>query len=69
MSALVNTVFYGKAPSKAKFVCLLFIVAGVAFASLKKDEAGEYKLKFDERALLFGMIGNIFAAFKGEGWG
>ena len=26
---------------------------------------GAYKLKFDETALLFGMIGNTFAAFKG----
>lgn len=66
MSAGVNTVFYGKAPSKAKFVCLIFIVAGVAFASLKKGADGAYALKFDERALLFGMIGNTFAAFKGS---
>merc|ERR1712046_471617 len=27
---------------------------------------GQYKLKFDERALIFGMIGNSFAAFKGS---
>jgi len=66
LSALVNTVFYGKPPSKAKFVCLLFIVGGVAFASLKKGTDGTYALKFDERALLFGMIGNTFAAFKGS---
>ena len=66
MSALVNTIFYKKAPSMAKSVCLIFIVAGVAFASLKKDETGAYKLKFDERALIFGMIGNSFAAFKGS---
>ena len=66
LSAAVNTVFYGKPPSLAKLVCLFFIVGGVAFASLKKDLAtGLYKLKFDERALLFGMIGNSFAAFKG----
>jgi len=67
LSALVNTVFYGKPPSTPKVVCLFFIVAGVAFASLKKDAVtNEYKLKFDERALLFGMIGNAFAAFKGS---
>uniref|UniRef100_A0A7S3B470 Sugar phosphate transporter domain-containing protein n=1 Tax=Haptolina ericina TaxID=156174 RepID=A0A7S3B470_9EUKA len=66
LSAFVNTVFYGKPPSKAKFVCLIFIVAGVAFASLKKGADGAYALKFDERALLFGMIGNMFAAFKGS---
>jgi len=66
LSAAVNTVFYGKPPSKAKVVCLLFIVAGVAFASLKKDATGAYALKFDERALVFGMIGNTFAAFKGS---
>jgi solute carrier family 35 protein E1 len=66
MSAIVNTVFYGKAPSKAKMFCLLFIVGGVMFASLKKGADGGYMLKFDERALLFGMIGNSFAAFKGS---
>ena len=67
LSAFVNTVFYGKPPSMAKVVCLFFIVAGVAFASLKKNiETGQYKLKFDERALIFGMIGNAFAAFKGS---
>ena len=66
LSAFVNTVFYGKPPSLAKVVCLFFIVGGVGFASLKKGVDGVYKLKFDERALLFGMIGNSFAAFKGS---
>jgi len=67
MSAFVNTVFYGKPPTLAKLFCLFFIVGGVGFASLKKDLAtGVYKLKFDEKALLFGMIGNSFAAFKGS---
>merc|ERR1711865_246369 len=45
---------------------LLPIVGGVAFASLKKGADGTYALKFDETALIFGMIGNIFAAFKGS---
>ena len=66
LSAFVNTVFYGKPPSLAKVVCLFFIVGGVGFASLKKGVDGVYKLKFDERALIFGMIGNSFAAFKGS---
>jgi len=67
LSAIVNTLFYGKRPSMPKLICLMFIVAGVAFASLKKNaETGAYNLKFDERALLFGMIGNAFAAFKGS---
>ena len=67
LSALVNTVFYGKPPSLAKFLCLFLIVGGVAFASLKKDPTtGEYGLKFDSTALYFGMIGNAFAAFKGS---
>eukprot|EP00908_Phaeocystis_cordata_P020327 Transcript_31997.p1 GENE.Transcript_31997~~Transcript_31997.p1 ORF type:complete len:309 (-),score=198.40 Transcript_31997:339-1244(-) len=66
LSAFVNTVFYKKPPSMAKFIMLIPIVGGVAFASLKKDETGAYKLKFDETALLFGMIGNTFAAFKGS---
>merc|ERR1719253_1751117 len=50
----------------AKFCCLFFIVGGVAFSSLKKGADGTYALKFDETALLFGMIGNAFAAFKGS---
>jgi solute carrier family 35 protein E1 len=66
LSALVNTLFYGKPPSMAKAVMLLPIVGGVAFASLKKGADGAYALKFDETALLFGMIGNTFAAFKGS---
>merc|ERR1711871_1552211 len=66
LAALVNTVFYGKPPSFMKFVCLWFIVGGVAFASLKKGPDGGYALKFDQTALLFGMIGNTFAAFKGS---
>lgn len=66
LSAFVNTVFYGKAPSLPKVVCLFFIVAGVGFASLKKAATGGYALKFDERALIFGMIGNAFASFKGS---
>merc|ERR1719171_2172535 len=45
---------------------LFVIVGGVAFASLKKNAEGSYNLKFDERALIFGMIGNTFAAFKGS---
>merc|ERR1711957_859754 len=66
LSALVNTLFYGKSPSMAKWFMLLPIVGGVAFASLKKGTDGAYALKFDETALIFGMIGNVFAAFKGS---
>jgi len=65
MSAFVSTVFYKGKESAAKLFCLLFIVGGVAFASLKKDDTGAYKLKFDQTALIAGMLGNIFAAFKG----
>jgi solute carrier family 35 protein E1 len=66
LAAIVNTVFYGKPPSFAKWLMLIPIVGGVAFASLKKGADGTYALKFDETALLFGMIGNTFAAFKGS---
>ena len=67
LSALVNTVFYGKPPSNAKIGCLPIIVGGVAFASLKKNaETGGYALKFDQTALVFGMLANSFAAFKGS---
>jgi len=66
LSAFVNTVFYGKRPTLPKLVCLLFIVGGVCFASLKKKEDGTYGLKFDQTALVFGMLSNAFAAFKGS---
>lgn len=66
VSAVVNTVAYGKPPSMAKWMCLPIIVGGVAFASMKKGEDGNYALKFDSTALIFGMIANFFAAFKGS---
>jgi solute carrier family 35 protein E1 len=67
LSALVNTVFYGTPPSNPKIGCLPIIVGGVAFASLKKDAlTGGYALKFDQTALVFGMLANTFAAFKGS---
>jgi len=66
LAAIVNTVFYGKPPTATKAACLPIIVGGVAFASLKKGVDGSYALKFDQTALVFGMIANIFAAFKGS---
>lgn len=65
LSALVNTVFYGKPPSNGQVACLPIIVGGVAFASLNKGVDGGYALKFDQTALVFGMLANTFAAFKG----
>ena len=35
MSGMVNAVFYNKPPSKPKWVCIIFIVAGVAFSSAR----------------------------------
>eukprot|EP00560_Eucampia_antarctica_P003555 CAMPEP_0197836542 /NCGR_PEP_ID=MMETSP1437-20131217/29348_1 /TAXON_ID=49252 ORGANISM="Eucampia antarctica, Strain CCMP1452" /NCGR_SAMPLE_ID=MMETSP1437 /ASSEMBLY_ACC=CAM_ASM_001096 /LENGTH=316 /DNA_ID=CAMNT_0043442811 /DNA_START=158 /DNA_END=1108 /DNA_ORIENTATION=- len=66
LAALVNTLFYGKPPTITKAACLPIIVGGVAFASLKKGGDGTYALKFDQTALVFGMIANTFAAFKGS---
>jgi solute carrier family 35 protein E1 len=66
LAAIVNTIFYGKAPSFLKTMCLPVIVGGVAFASLKKGGDGAYKLKFDQTALVFGLLANAFAAFKGS---
>lgn len=67
LSAIVNTIFYGKPPSYSKVACLPIIVGGVAFASLKKSaDTGSYALKFDQTALVFGMMANTFAAFKGS---
>lgn len=65
LAALVNTIVYNKPPSTAKWFCLPIIVGGVAFASLKKGIDGSYSLKFDQTALVFGMLANGFAAFKG----
>mmetsp|Transcript_31318 Transcript_31318/g.62358 ORF Transcript_31318/g.62358 Transcript_31318/m.62358 type:complete len:342 (+) Transcript_31318:246-1271(+) len=65
LAAIVGTVFYSKAPSFYKVCCLPIIVGGVAFASLKKGVDGSYSLKFDSTALIFGMLANAFAAFKG----
>jgi solute carrier family 35 protein E1 len=65
LAALVGTIFYAKAPSFYKVCCLPIIVGGVAFASLKKGDDGSYSLKFDTTALVFGMLANAFAAFKG----
>eukprot|EP00594_Rhizosolenia_setigera_P002001 CAMPEP_0178944990 /NCGR_PEP_ID=MMETSP0789-20121207/3477_1 /TAXON_ID=3005 /ORGANISM="Rhizosolenia setigera, Strain CCMP 1694" /LENGTH=340 /DNA_ID=CAMNT_0020624813 /DNA_START=115 /DNA_END=1137 /DNA_ORIENTATION=- len=66
LAALVNTVFYKSPPTFYKTLCLPIIVGGVAFASLKKGDDGSYSLKFDQTALVFGMIANTFAAFKGS---
>lgn len=67
LAAVVNTIFYGKPPTFKKLMCLPVIVGGVAFASLKKDaETQTYSLKFDQTALVFGMLANSFAAFKGS---
>jgi solute carrier family 35 protein E1 len=65
LAAIVGTVFYNKAPTFYKVCCLPIIVGGVAFASLKKGGDGSYSLKFDVTALVFGMLANAFAAFKG----
>jgi hypothetical protein len=65
LAAFVGAVFYAKAPSFNKVCCLPIIVGGVAFASLKKGDDGSYSLKFDATALIFGMLANAFAAFKG----
>jgi len=53
LSAAVNAIVYGKSPSFAKTICLVPIVGGVAFASLKKGTDGAYALKFDQTALVF----------------
>merc|ERR1719443_137275 len=63
---LMSTLPVGFCSAAAHSAGVFFIGGGVAFASLKKGADGAYALKFDERALLFGMIGNTFAAFKGS---
>ena len=52
-------------PQTAKLTSVPIIVGGVAFASLKKADDSAYALKFDMTALVFGMLANAFAAFKG----
>lgn len=78
MSAAVNAVFYKKAPTAAKVVCIVFIVLGVAISTLKlnkdaNDEplenvgvfSGKYKIEPDMYCVLFGVLGSTMAAFKG----
>jgi solute carrier family 35 protein E1 len=65
LSAIVSTIVYKKPPSVLKCLCLPVIAGGVAFASLKKID-GAYALKFDMTALQFGLLANLFAAFKGN---
>mmetsp|Transcript_3243 Transcript_3243/g.7494 ORF Transcript_3243/g.7494 Transcript_3243/m.7494 type:complete len:290 (-) Transcript_3243:166-1035(-) len=66
LAAAVGLGVYGKTISMTKTLCLPIIVGGVAFASLKKGPDGGYGLKFDQTALLFGMMANAFAAIKGQ---
>lgn len=60
VSAVVNTVFYGKPPSMFQALCLPIIVGGVAFASLKTplevfgSEAAVAKAAVDPATLLLG---------------
>lgn len=63
---MVNTVFYGKSPSLAKWLILPIIVGGVAISTLKPNATGGYSIEYDLTALVAGSIGNIFAAFKGS---
>ena len=65
LSAIVNTIFYGKPPSALKALCLPVIVGGVAFASLQKSAEGAYSLKFDMTALQRGAASPA-AARRGE---
>jgi hypothetical protein len=62
----VNTVFYGKSPSLAKWLILPVIVGGVAISTLKPNATGGYSIEYDITALIAGSIGNMFAAFKGS---
>lgn len=70
-AALVNTLFYSSPPSLLKAACLPVIVGGVAFASLKPAKPGEasivpgYSLSFSAVAMVFGVVANFAAAFKG----
>lgn len=63
---MVNTVFYGKSPSLAKWLILPIIVGGVAISTLKPNATGGYSIEYDLTALVAGSIGNMFAAFKGS---
>jgi len=66
LAAAVGLIVYGKTISMTKTLCLPVIVGGVAFASLKKGADGAYGLKFDQTALIMGMMANGFAAIKGQ---
>lgn len=73
-SAVVATLVYGNPPTLYQAACLPIIVGGVAFASLKPSAVGEvasasiipgYALEFNETALFYGALANLFAGFKG----
>ena len=58
--------------STAKVACLPIIVGGAAFASLKQEDAGTYKWKFDTMALrthsLRSRSGRMGGCWRTERW-
>jgi solute carrier family 35 protein E1 len=65
-AAVINTLFYAKSPSLAKWCVLPVIVGGVAISTLKKESDGSYSVPLDLYVLAFGSVNNVFAAFKGS---
>eukprot|EP00667_Euglena_gracilis_P006913 EG_transcript_6976 len=58
-AAVLGTLFYGKAISTAKWLCLVPVIGGVALASVKE-------LDFSWAALFAAAVANLFAAVKGN---
>jgi len=56
-AAIIGVSLYGKAVSKAKWLCLIPVIGGVCLASVKE-------LDFSVAALLSACIANVFAAFR-----
>jgi len=56
-AALIGTTLYGKAVSKAKWLCLIPVIGGVCLASIKE-------LDFSFLALFAACVANVFAAFR-----
>lgn len=65
-AAVIGTFIYGKTISMYKWLCLIPIIGGVILAALKKDENGDIVMDFNTESLMFALLANGFAAFRGQ---
>jgi len=63
-AGIIGTLFYKKKLSFYRWICLSVIIFGVCLASLKNSN-GNYDLDFNLNSLIYAVMANIFASFKG----